>query len=378
VKFGLLYEIQRAGGASGEVDYTRLYEETLEQCVAADEAGFDYVWFVEHHFLTGFSGNPASEVIISALARLTNKIRLGFGVVILPNHHPVQVAERVAMIDHISGGRVDMGTGRSSAFEQTGLGIDPRDTRDLWDESVHMIPKIWGSGDSFEWDGDFYKVPKRNVLPKPYQQPHPPIWLACTQPASFELAAERGIGVLSFGSGAPAGMKKHIDAYRQNIENSEPVGAFINNQWANFTIGHCGDNNEEARELATHALREFFGPDKPYTQDRKEVFAQLLEAWGGAPPEHLQASFGRAEAGSLDLAGGGSPRHMLAQLGPDVLCERGVIIAGDPDSCIECVRQHEAAGVDQVLTVMQTTEIPHEKAISSIKLYGKEVISAFR
>ena len=83
----------------------------LEQCVLAEEVGFDYLWFVEHHFLTTFSGSSAPEVIISALARMTNRIRLGFGVVILPNHHPVQVAERVAMVDHLSGGRVEFGVG---------------------------------------------------------------------------------------------------------------------------------------------------------------------------------------------------------------------------------------------------------------------------
>ena len=375
MKFGLLYEMQRPS-SDDKVDYTALYEEVLEQAVLADEVGFDYFWSVEHHFLTGFSGSPASEVMISALARLTKRIRLGFGVVILPNHHPVMVAERMAVIDHISGGRVDMGTGRSSPYEQTGLGIDPRDTRELWDESVHMIPKIWMSGDSFEWEGKFFTVPKRNVLPKPKQDPHPPIWLACTQPASFELAAERGIGVLAFGSGAPAGMKNHIDTYRENVVNSEPVGAFINNQWANFTIGHCGENNEDARAQATQALKEFFGPDKPYTADRKEVYEQLLQAWGGVP-DHLQASFGQVEGGALDLAGGGTPRHMLAQLGADVLTERGVIIAGDPDSCIQCVKQHQAAGADQVLMVMQTTEIPHDKVMSSIKLFGEQVIPAF-
>ena len=376
MKFGLLYEMQRPS-PDNEVDYTALYDEVLEQAVLADEVGFDYAWSVEHHFLEGFSGSPASEVIISALARMTKRIRLGFGVVILPNHHPVQVAERMAMIDHISGGRVDMGTGRSSPYEQTGLGIDPRNSRELWDESVRMIPKIWMSGDSFEWEGKFFNVPKRHVLPKPKQDPHPPIWLACTQPTSYELAAERGIGVLSFGSGAPAGMKAHIDTYREQVVKSEPVGGFVNNQWANFTIGHCGENNDDARALATHALKEFFGPDKPYTANRQEVYAQLLEAWGGVPDD-LKATFGRLDAGALDLAGGGSPRAALAQLGPDVLAERGVIIAGDPDSCIECVKQHQAAGVDQILMVMQTTEIPHEKVMSSIKLFGEEVIPAFQ
>ena len=377
MKFGLMYEMQRPR-PDGKVDHTALIEETLEQVVLGDELGFDYVWFVEHHFLSTFSGSSAPEVMVSALARMTKRIRLGFGVVILPNHHPIQVAERIAMIDHLSGGRVEFGTGRSSPYEQTGLGIDPRDSRDMWDESLRMIPKIWAAEDSFEWEGRFYKVPERQILPKPKQSPHPPIWLACTQPASFQLAWERGIGVLSFGSGMPTNMKHHIDTYRENVVNAEPVGGFINNQWANFTLAYCADNNGEARALGAHAIKEFFGPDRPYSANRKEVFEQLLESWGGVPPEHLAATFQRLDSGSLDLAGGGTPRHLLGNLPPDLLCERGVIVAGNPDSCIEAARRHEEAGCDQLLVVMQTDQIAHEKVMESIRLFGMEVLPAFR
>ena len=253
MKFGLLYEMQRPH-TDYKIDHTALIEETLEQCVLADEVGFDYLWFVEHHFLTSFSGSSAPEVIISALARMTDRIRLGFGVVILPNHHPVQVAERVAMVDHLSGGRVEFGVGRSSAYEQMGLGIDPRDTREIMEESLRMVPEIWRQPE-FSWEGKHFNVPSREVLPKPFQDPHPPIWMACTQPASYEIAAGHGIGVLSFGSGAPAGMKEHVDQYRENIKNANPVGQFVNNQWANFTLGHCGDNNEKAQQLGARRSR---------------------------------------------------------------------------------------------------------------------------
>ncbi len=210
MKFGLLYEMQRPHDEF-KVDYSALIDETLEQCMLADEVGFDYLWFVEHHFLTTFSGSSAPEVIISALARLTKQIRLGFGVVILPHHRPAQVAERVAMVDHLSGGRVEFGVGRSSPYEQLGMGVDPRDTRDIMDESLRMIPEIWRTEGNFEWKGKFYDIPPREILPKPKQQPHPPIWMACTQPSSYEIAAEHGIGVLSFGSGAPAGMKQYVE-----------------------------------------------------------------------------------------------------------------------------------------------------------------------
>ena len=377
MEFGLLYEMQRPSVES-EVDHASLIEETLEQCVLADEVGFDYLWFVEHHFLNSFSGSPSPEVIISALARMTKRIRLGFGVVILPNHHPIQVAERVAMVDHLSGGRVEFGVGRSSPYEQLGLGIDPRDTREIMEESLRMVPQIWTADDLFSWEGKFFNVPPRKILPKPRQDPHPPIWMACTQPSSYDIAAKHGLGVLSFGSGAPAGMKTHVDNYRENIKSATPVGSFANNRWANFTLGYCGDKNTEAQELGAKALKDFFGPDHPYSPDRKEVYERLLEAWGGVP-DHLQANFQRVLGGvEEDLDSGGAPRAMLGELPADLLCERGVIVAGNPDSCIESVKRHQEIGSDQLLLIMQCDQVPHEKVMRSIKLFGEEVIPAFR
>src|ERR671930_661171 len=193
--------------------------DTLAQCVLADEVGFDAVWFVEHHFLTSFSMSPCPEVIFGGLSRLTKRIRLGFGVVILPYHHPVRVAERVAMVDHLSGGRVEFGTGRSAPYEQTGMGIDPRDTRDIWEEG------------QFEWDGRFWKVPPRDVRPKPYQKPHPAIWVAALQPSTYHLAAQKGIGVMALSVAAPSSLEPHIKEYKENVRNARPVGKTINDQW---------------------------------------------------------------------------------------------------------------------------------------------------
>ena len=140
MQFGLLYEMQRPFKGT-DIDWNTLYKETLEQCALADQMGFDNLWFVEHHFLTGFSGSPCPEVMFGALSQITKRIRIGFGVSILPYHHPVRVAERVAMVDQLTNGRVEVGTGRSNAYEQTGLGIDPRNTRAMWEESISMLPK---------------------------------------------------------------------------------------------------------------------------------------------------------------------------------------------------------------------------------------------
>ena len=376
MKFGLLFEMQRPD-VGYNVDHHALIEETLEQVVLADEVGFDYAWFVEHHFLSTFSGSSAPEVIISALARMTKQIRLGFGVVVMPNHHPVQIAERVAMVDQLSGGRVEFGMGRSSPYEQLGLGLDPRDTRSIMEESMKIVPKIWNTKGAFEWEGEHFNIPSREILPKPRQDPHPPIWMACTQPSSYEIAAKNGVGVLSFGSGAPAGMAEHIKNYRENIKSAEPVGAFVNNQWASFTLGHCGENNEEARELGAQSIKAFFGPDRPYSADREDVYTNLLEAWGGVP-DHLESVFSRFLGGEQDLGGGGAPRAMLGEMPADVLCDRGVIVAGDPASCIEGAKRHQEIGADQLLLIMQCDQVPHEKVKRSIELFGKEVIPAFR
>ena len=383
MKFGLAYEMQRPG-----LDEHAVIEETLEQCILADEMGWDYVWFVEHHFLTGFSMSPCPEIIFGALSRLTKRIRLGFGVVILPYRNPIRVAERVAVVDHLSHGRVDFGTGRSAPYEQTGMGIDPRDTRDMWEESLEMIPKIWTS-DMFEWEGRFWKVPPRQVLPKPFQKPHPPIWVAALQPATYELAAKKGIGVMALGVSAPSLLEPHITAYKENIKGAEPVGQFVNNQWLNAVMGYCGEDDMQAKELCTNSLKTFFGPDRPYLQDQKNVYELLIDQWGGVP-DHLRQNFSRyikegeneatgEKTESLDLSGGAALAQQLwRELDAATLADRGVIVAGDPESCIKSAKLHQESGVDQLQFLMATETIGHENVMKSIELFGKHVIPQFK
>ncbi|MCH9016763.1 MAG: LLM class flavin-dependent oxidoreductase [Chloroflexi bacterium] len=387
MKFGLLFEMQRPFEGN-DVDWNLLYRETLDQCELADQVGFDNVWFVEHHFLMGFSGSPCPEVMFGALSQRTKNIRIGFGVSVLPNHHPIRVAERVAMVDQLTNGRVEFGTGRSNAYEQVGQGIDPRETRERWEEAITMIPQIWQS-DEFSWEGKFWNVPPRRVLPKPFQKPHPRMYLACTQTESFRLAAQKGIGVLSSASYAVDILKEHVKVYRDAIKDADPVGAEINDYWANNVHSFCGKDDQEAKELGAESMKTFFGPDKPYIQGRINAYEELLESWGGVP-DNLKADFGRwlrqsddehkaqaAEAGiSLD-SGPGAARAAVAELDANVLSDRGVIIAGNPESCIKTIKTYEDVGVDQVMLIMQTETIPHDRVMESIELYGKEVIPAF-
>ena len=388
MQFGLLYECQRPFEGT-EIDWNALYKETLEQCELADQVGFDNLWFVEHHFLTGFSGSPSQDAIFGALSRITKQIRIGYGVCILPYHHPVRVAERVALLDQLTDGRIEVGTGRSNAYEQTGLGIDPRQTRDLWNESISMLPKIWTS-DEYEYEGENWSVPKRRVLPKPYQQPHPRLYLACTSEDSFRLAAQKGIGVLSSASYAVEVLREKVQIYRDALKDCEPVGEFVTEFWGNNVHGFCDDDDDYAKELAAESMKTFFGPDKPYIAGRIGAYEELLEAWGGVP-EHLSADFSRwlrqsdeehqqlAEEVGLSLdAGPGAARAAIAQLDGKTLSDRGVIIAGNPESCIKTCQMYEDIGVDQVMLIMQTETIPHEKVMASIEKFGKEVIPHFR
>jgi alkanesulfonate monooxygenase SsuD/methylene tetrahydromethanopterin reductase-like flavin-dependent oxidoreductase (luciferase family) len=311
---------------------------------------------------------------------LTKRIRLGFGVVILPYHHPVRVAERVAMVDHLTGGRVDMGTGRSAPYEQTGMGVDPRATRDMWEESLAMIPKAWEDG-LFSWEGRFWNVPPRDVRPKPFQKPHPPLWVAALQPATYRLAAEKGIGVMALSVAAPSILAPHIEEYKTNVKNASPVGKAINDQWLSATVAYCDTDKKAARELAAQSLKTFFGPDRPYLKDQVGVYEKLIESWGGVP-DHLKANFARylkneeTEAAGVDLSGGSAQiaQAVWNQFDADTLADRGVTVSGDPASCLDAIRIHESHGVDQLQFLMATETIPHEKVMSSIELFGKHVI----
>ena len=290
------------------------------------------------------------------------------------------------MVDQLSHGRVDFGTGRSAPYEQTGMGIDPRYTRDMWEESLTMIPKIWES-DTFEWQGQFWNVPPREVLPKPYQKPHPPIWVAALQPATYQIAAEKGIGVMALGVSAPSVLEPHIKDYRETIKKSKPVGSFANDQWLSSCFGYCGEENNSAQDLCSRSLKNFFGPGRPYVQDQTDVYQKLLQQWGGIP-EHLVQNFSRyidvketseGVATQFDLSGGTAlAQKIWEEMDPQTLVDRGVIVAGDPQRCIDAIKIHESTGVDQIQFLMATETIDHAHVMKSIELFGKHVIPGFK
>ena len=170
------------------------YHHTLAQAVLADELGYHSFWTVEHHFLEEFSHCSAPGVLYGAVAARTRQIRIGHGVRLLPfpYNHPIRAAEAAAVVDLLSDGRLEFGTGRSATrIELEAFGIDPDQTRPLWEEALEMVVGAW-TQDVFEWRGPRFDFPPRRVIPKPLQQPHPPLWVASTSPESHELAGQPG------------------------------------------------------------------------------------------------------------------------------------------------------------------------------------------
>ena len=217
MKAGLIYEIESVKPHAADHEY-RVFWETMEQIELADKLGFDSVWTVEHHFLNEFSYCSAPEVFLASVAQRTTQIRIGHGVVVLPFSHPIHVAERIAVLDIMSKGRVEFGTGRATTMDELlGFGVTPEETRPRWAEAVEAIPRMWRE-DPFTMHGKYWTVePPVSVIPKPIQKPHPPMWVAATNPTTFELAAERGLGVLCFTLGVELPqVAERINIYRDD------------------------------------------------------------------------------------------------------------------------------------------------------------------
>jgi alkanesulfonate monooxygenase SsuD/methylene tetrahydromethanopterin reductase-like flavin-dependent oxidoreductase (luciferase family) len=294
------------------------------------------------------------------MAQRTSVLRLGFGVVLLPIAHPVRVAERVAMLDIVSKGRVDFGTGRSTTRTQLDtFGVDPAETRDRWEESVDLIPRLWLE-DPITYHGRFYTLDGRSIVPKPVQKPHPPMFVACGQASTYELAGRKGIGAVGFTTGNFEEIQRRTQLYREALRQAKPPGGVVNDQLGAWTMAHCSERDRDARELAGPEGLWYFGL----------VRRQLDSEWRN--PEEVPESY-RTYATS---AGGRS--SLSGYQTPDAAIDRGLFIMGDPDACIRQIERYEACGIQFLLCVMQIGRVPHEKIKRSIQLFGKHVIPHFK
>jgi alkanesulfonate monooxygenase SsuD/methylene tetrahydromethanopterin reductase-like flavin-dependent oxidoreductase (luciferase family) len=344
----------------------KTYFEALEQVKLADRVGFGTAWFVEHHFREGRSHCPAPEVVIGALSQVTENIRLGFGVTLTPHpfRHPVLNAERIATADLLSRGRVEWGTGRSTALERIALGVKDEESRAQWQEAIEIIVKAWEQ-EHLAVDTPFVKFPAlprgdweppRTITPKPYQDPHPPCWVACVSEESVDLAAKHGLGMLSLTIVQPVDeLAKRIVRYRELSKKAVPLTRVVNTRVAPYTLVHCTPDMAEA--------------EKTYDVWKSVAwwYTSLIDfaiQWELPPmsDEDLKKRFPLLEPsrnGTFD---------------PREFAEKDMIIVGEPDECAEKIERYQRIGCDAILCYKEFGGLPHEKIMTSIELLGTKVI----
>ena len=252
MKFGIFYEHQLPRPWTDNSEY-QLMQDSLSQIELADQLGYDYAWEVEHHFLEEYSHSAAPEVFLGAASQRTKNIRLGYGIIQLTTNQPHRVAEKVATLDLVSGGRVEFGMGEGAGpAELHPFGIQVRSKRDRWEEAVKAtIPMFTKTSWAFE--GEFYKFPARNVVPKPLQKPHPPLWVACSNIATIGQAGAWGMGALGFTFVSPDAAKAWVHKYYNNLlHNQQRLTDYPANPNIAMVSGFmCAETDEEAYEKAS-------------------------------------------------------------------------------------------------------------------------------
>jgi len=356
MKFGIFYELSVPRPWDRESERT-VYERALEQVRLADELGFDQVWAVEHHFLEEYSHCSAPEIFLTACAVQTKNIRVGHGIIVcVPQfNHPIRIAERCAVLDIISGGRLEVGTGRSATWtELAGFQADPDDTKRTWDEFVRVLPKMWME-ERFGYEGEAFSMPKRAILPKPYQKPHPPMWVAVTSPGTEIDAADRGLGSLGLTFGGFAEQETRIANYRKRIRVCEPVGGFVNEQVNTVNFLLCHEDGEKGIRTGQRLAGTF-----------NYLAAQLLAA-REAYPSRSYPSLGLLPQLRQEVAGPGEGNRV-----PEGIC------IGDPNRIIEVIKNWESCGVDRINFLLNAAEtVPQQEVLDSMRLFAREVMPKF-
>jgi luciferase family oxidoreductase group 1 len=351
VKFGVFYELQLPRPWEADSEY-KLVQNALAQVELADKLGYDYAWEVEHHFLEEYSHSSAPEVFLSAASQRTKNIRIGHGIIQLPTNHPARVAERVAMLDLVSNGRVEFGIGEGSSVTE----LHPferrfRDKRAVWEDAVRAIIPMF-SNEGWEYHGEYFDFPLRNVVPKPLQKPHPPLWVACSQLDTIEMAGRRGIGALGFqfvsAEAANAWVNAYYNSYTKRLEK---LAEYRTNPAIAVVSGFmCAETDEQARKMAegwtffqfSLMFYNTHGPVVPGTVNIWEEF----QAW-------KQTDKGKAANSSSSA------------------------LIGSPATIRERLRKFEESNVDQVILLNQAGKNTHEDICSSLEMFAKEVMPEF-
>ena len=358
MEFGIFHSghvpTQPSADAQRRLEHRRLLDEA-EVAVAGDRSGFKYSWFTEHHFLEEYSHVSASEVLMGYVAARTERVHLGSGIFNLtpPVNHPARVAERVSMLDHLSNGRFEFGTGRgSSSTEFQGFGIPDADrTRDLFDEALPEVVRILREA-PYDYRGDGFTMPSRTVLPRPWTVPHPPLWLACGSPATFEKAGRLGMGALCFTMGDPEDLAPLIEKYKEAVAScTDPVGAYVNDNVACVSMLLCLDDRDRA-------LRQFRNMGASHYQS-------LVVRWLDSIPLPID----------VDRRSFFVPEPTAEELLESV--EAGRRSVGTPEDVARSVERWQGAGADQLIFGVLNNTLPLEVAQESVETFGRDVIPAF-
>ena len=349
MQIGMAFELE-VRGRSADVE-REMFEHVIEQSVLADQIGYHSVWFVEHHFTRGFSHSSAPETMLAALSRITKRIRLGHGVVLLPFEHPVRVAERVATLDVVSGGRVEFGTGRgASPTEYQAFRRPFEQSREIWEEHLDAILAIWEADTApITLEGRYFSVPDVSVLPRPIQRPYPPVWVASTSMDGFRAAARRGLNLLCMP------ILKGIDALAEDLAEYRRILEEHGHDPATRRVGmmipwHVASSRDEA----------FQASDAVIWYIRRQV--NLV-----TPPDYKDA--GHAEYRLLgQLAVGKPPEEALQDL-----VDNTMVVIGDVEESRKHLQRVADAGVTDLLCQFQVGGLEHERVVSSMRLFAGEV-----
>jgi alkanesulfonate monooxygenase SsuD/methylene tetrahydromethanopterin reductase-like flavin-dependent oxidoreductase (luciferase family) len=388
MKIDVFCEVESAHTDRPNHEY-RLLKETLAQAQAADVAGFDCWWEVEHHGALGMSYSSAPDIILSAIAQRTTRMRIGHSAVLAPHRfsHPIRIAERAATLDILSGGRLEMGFARSTIPEWRLFEIEPEQTRPQLERTMRMVPKMW-TQDRFTWHDDVFHINNAPIIPKPLQQPHPPLWQAASSPDSFLMAARAGVGALGVTLLTPVeAMGGLLQTYREAIKDADPAGAYVNNQTGVFTFVHVAETTKQAIENgAAEAAAWYINTIVRFF----ELEAQLRAMETGVvPPEDAAGKglVGKIEAAGMESDTGADAMALVGRLarGEDVsgeevyeiLGRQDSIIIGDPQTCLRKMKHYKEIGVDRLLCFQQVGALSHESIMDSIRLVGEHIIPVF-
>jgi len=352
MKFGLFFTLQLPRPWDDDSE-RRLFHEALAQVELAEQLGFDTVWVVEQHFLEEYSHSSAPEVFLAAASQRTSRIRLGHGVVLMPPPYnaPARVAERIATLDLVSDGRIDFGIGDSkSRMELEGFGIPPDDRRAMSLESLAQVTDMMAMEPYPGFTGRFMSMPARNVVPKPVQKPHPPLWIACSDDATIDVAAQLGLGVLAHTFFDAEEARRVVTRYYDALAREcVPIGHAVNPNVAMLAPFFCSrdeverDRARDAFGFLTFAVRHYY-------------------------------SFGRHVPGRTNVWE--RAEVVRKQLGSRIPW-RGADAVGTSDDIAAFLRPLEQAGVDQVILSHQAGTMAHEDISASLRLFADEVMPEF-